>query len=192
MSIGQKILEFENALEQTVKTFNELFVECKIPSYIEKEDKKLLVLTSDEVEIGEIIGPDLVRKVYVNGVEVRHIFVPEFLMPLDIPEEVMNGAKNNRNIFMRKENTLMTNEDLENTVMSDEEMKLDPMEYVLLQYLRGCQSPYHTQIEMADKLNKSRRGLRNVIRRLEEKNIIETKNIVNHHRIYIKINEEWA
>jgi hypothetical protein len=175
MSIGQKINQFENAPEQTVSTFNDIFKDCQLLNFPQDA----------EVEIGEIIGPDLVRAIFVGGVKIKHTFVQEFIIPLDMPFDL-------RSVVMRKDNMLVTNEELENLEMTEEEMKLDPYEYIVLQYLRGCQSPYHTQLEMAKKLNKSARGLRTVLKRLESKKIIETKNIVNHQRIHIRITEDWA
>lgn len=180
MSIGLKIHKFEQSTEQTVETFNKIFPESK------------LNFSADaEVEIGEIVGPETRRVLLIDGKEIHHTFHSEVLMPLDLPEDLVSDQDYKR-VFLRKDNTVITNANLENVVMSEEEMKLEPVEYVILQYLRGSQSPYHTQLEMAQRLNKSARGLRDVIRRMESKKMITVKNIVNHHRFYITVNEEWA
>lgn len=165
MNIGNKIHKFEELPEQKLKQFNEVF-----------EFSPLEGRDEDEVEIGDVLGPATTRIVYVNGKPVKHCFLPVY------PFGEERG-------FVKE---LATNEQLENQIMSEEEMKLEPIEYVVLQYLRGCQSPYHTKLEIAGKLNKSAKNIGTVLRGLEEKNIVTTRSIPSMHKIEITLTEEWA
>ena len=63
--IGDLINKFENLQEQTVKTFNELFVNSPLVGYN----------LTDEVHIGEMMGANT-RLVSVNGNVVSHLITP--------------------------------------------------------------------------------------------------------------------
>jgi hypothetical protein len=163
MNLINKINKFEAQPMQTVEVFNKLFTNCPI----EGRDN------TAEVEIGEILGPVHVRQLYVNGVAVPHSF--------ESMGELSEETREN----------VTTNENLDNVVITPKELELDPVEYVVLQYLRGCQSPYHTQIEIASKVNKSVRGIRDVLKRMESKEIITMKPLTGLQRISISITENW-
>lgn len=163
MSIGKKINEFEAQPEQILSVFNQVFAQY-LPAPV-------IGLDNAEVEIGEIVGPANVRKLLINGEEV----VQEF-----------------RNVNQRNWDDIDSSEEGENTVISDKEIaQLEPIEYMTLQYLRGCQSQYHTQRKISENLNKSIRNMREVFKRLENKGVIEVKNIPSKHKMLVTINEEW-
>jgi hypothetical protein len=63
--IGDLINKFDNLEEQTVKTFNELFVNSQLVGYN----------LTDEVSIGEMMGANT-RLVSVNGNVVSHLISP--------------------------------------------------------------------------------------------------------------------
>lgn len=178
MGIGEKIKLFESLPEQTVQKFNEVF-----PESILNVNK---FNPTSEVEIDDIVGPENRRHLYIDEERIVHTFEIELPKILDENTSARNA------VLMRKDGTLETNASLENMVMEEKEMELEPIEYVVLQYLRGCQNPYHTQVEIAAKLRRSSKGIRNVLKKMEEKQIIATKSIVNQQRMLITINEEWA
>lgn len=182
MGIGVKISEFENSPEQDVKTFNKIFTDC--PLNVNNYSPRA------EVEIGPILGPEMRRELFVDGVKIEHTFREDFFLPLDLPT---NGAVK---VFQNKRGsatvTTITNQNLENLVIEEKEFDLEPIEYMMLQYLRGCQSEYHTQPEIAGKLKRSLRGIRNCLKSMEQKNIIKVNNIPAHHKLHISINEDWA
>jgi hypothetical protein len=166
MTIGTRINKFENSAKQTVEEFNKLFKENKLDGF-----------SNDmEVEIGDMIGPNE-RLVTVGGVEMKHDFNPGLG---ELGESFMNIGD------------ITTNRELENEVMTEKEMELEPLEYMILQYLRGARSQFHTQIEIAGKLNKSVRRVRDIMHSLEERKIIEVKNITNIQRLKITVAEAWA
>jgi len=165
MGIGTKIKKFEAMPEQNLKQFNEVFT-----------DSTLTGNENAEVKIGPIVGPSNVRMLLVGGEEVVHKFTVA--------------------VFLGREGRLIgepttTNAKLENEIMTEKEMGLEPVEYMMLQYLRGCQSSLHTQLEIADKLNKSVRGVRNTLKQMEEKEIITIVPLLNIHRLEINVNEVW-
>jgi hypothetical protein len=165
MKIGNKIHQFEALPEHKLKLFNQVFEF----SPLEGQD-------DDEVEIGDILGPATTRVVYVNGKPVKHSFEPVYPF-------------GDERMYVKE---LETNEELSNQIMSEEEMKLEPIQYMLLQYLRGCQRPFHTKLEIADKLNKSAKNIGTVLRGLEERNVLKTRSIPSMHKLEITLNEEWA
>ena len=63
--IGDLINKFDNLEEQTVKTFNELFVNSQLVGYN----------LTDEVSIGEMIEANT-RLISVNGNVVSHLIAP--------------------------------------------------------------------------------------------------------------------
>lgn len=188
MGIGNKIKEFEELPEQTLREFNRVFSGNELDF-------------NPSVEIGEIVGPANVRKVLVDGKEVKHAFNTTVslndLIPMDAPlgdwsrdKECREEAEEERKKF--HSNGITTNAELENMIMTEAEMKLEPVEYKLLQYFRGCQSPYHTQDEIGGRLGITTRSLRDVMKRMEQKGIITTEIvIVSVSRTYVVINDEW-
>lgn len=178
MSLGKKINEFEALPVQTLRQFNRVFEE----SCLEGRD-------CAEVEIGEIIGPANVRRLLVDGKEIVHTF-----NELDESTALLFGVEDRSMLVLRESGgaTISTNAENENLVMQEREMALEPLEYMILQYLRGCTSPYHTQNEIAEKLGKSSRTVRTVLRDMEEKGILESSAVKSFHRIKITLKEEWA
>lgn len=189
-----KINQFESLPKQTVFHFNKIFVGNEL------SEGNL----SDEVTIEDIAGPANVRFLTVGDKRIKHEFnitKNEEFSPIEESNEeprLKPQAKKARFKFVQSNGTsyltrkkLSDNETAENLVLEDREMQLDPIEYMVLQYLRGCVSVYHTQVGIASRLNKSDRGIRNVLNRMEEKNIIKVKSLPNHHRIEVKIAEEW-
>lgn len=166
LSLIERFDKLESLPRSTVTEFNKLFPERPI-DYI-----ALGFDLNDEVEIGRIIGPDFVRLLKVDGKEIEHAF---------------NTHKDER--VTREE--FETNEKLENLLLPEKELELDPFEYKLLQYFRGCQSIYHTNLEIAVKIRKSLRQVRTVIERMEQKKIIATEYIPKVAKTTITVNEEW-
>lgn len=166
LSLIERFDKLESLPRSTVTEFNKLFPERPI-DYI-----ALGFDLNDEVEIGRIIGPDFVRLLKVDGKEIEHAF---------------NTLSKDERVRAEFE----TNANLENLLLPEKELELDPFEYKLLQYFRGCQSIYHTQLEIAVKIRKSLRRVRAVIEKMEEKKIISTEYIPKVAKTTIIVNEEW-
>lgn len=161
-SLIQRINKFESLPRKTVQEFNKIFTEQKLDGFD----------LEDEVKIGEIFGPANVRTLRIDGDEVQYAF------------SVLNTED-------LRYTDYETNENLENLVLEEKELELDPFEYKLLQYFRGCQSTFHTQVEIAAKMKKSLRGLRSALARMEQKKIISTEFIAKVGKTTVTINEEW-
>lgn len=165
-SLIDLINKFENSLQQDVKTFNTVFPLCPL----------LIGIPSDEVEIGKILGPVNMRELKVGQKEISHLF------------NIVTTSKFTEGF---KYSEFATNDSSENLVLDEKELKLDPFEYKLLQYFRGCQSNLHTQQEIAARMFKSLKGVRSALTRMEKKNIIKSTNLVSIRKMSIAINEEW-
>lgn len=170
-----KLNLFENSANQTVAQFNKIFIGNELSTGN----------LEDEVVIGEIVGPEDVRILTVGNTKLEHSFT--------VTVQTMPGIER---VSLDKTGRLAvqvhtSNENLENLILEEKEMEMEPIEYVLLQYFRGSQSPYHTQVEIAARLRKSARGIRGVLKRMEEKQIIKQKNDPTVHKILVTVNEEW-
>lgn len=175
MTLIDKILAFENAPEQTVCEFNKIF----------HSDGLTFGNLEDEVAIGKPLGPVNVRALTVGGKEYAHSF--------SIPQTLSLPGGNDHIAFSEKGAlTVTTNDQLENSILEEKEMEMDSFEYKLLQYFRGSESPYHTQEGIALRLKVSARGVRNVLKRMEQGGIIKTQNVAKLHRMYITIQDEWV
>lgn len=64
-TIGDRLNEFENAQEQTVKTFNTIFFEVPLTNYND----------NDIVSIGEITSNATTRQILINNIAKEHCFV---------------------------------------------------------------------------------------------------------------------
>lgn len=64
-TIGDRISNFDNCFEQTVKTFNTLFEEVPLTGYKE----------NDIVTIGEITVNAVTRQILINNIAKEHCFV---------------------------------------------------------------------------------------------------------------------
>lgn len=189
-----RINKFEALPEQTVAEFNKIFYDNQITQG----------RLEAEVEIGEILGPANVRELIVDGVKTRHEFRIHTNAPalyeaflLDVQGARSQGypkddyVKTSAPKVRRNMQEQQSNANLENLVLEDKEMKLEPIEYMLLQYFRGCQSVFHTQPEIASKISKSVRTIRDTLKRMEEKQILQTNVIPEIHKMAITVNEEW-
>lgn len=173
MTLIDKIGAFENAPAQTLCEFNKIF----------HSDGITFGNLEDEVVIGKILGPVNVRSIFIGGKEYSHTF--------DITSSVHMPGESYVNFDEKGVTSVTTNENLKNDFLTEQEMEMNPFEYMLLQYFRGAQSPYHTQEEIAVKLRKSSRGIRNVLRRMEEGGIITTQIVPKLHRMHVTITEDW-
>ena len=176
-----KINAFENLPEQTVYHFNKLFPSSEITSGN----------LQDEVTIGIPTGPENVRSLLVNGGEVFHLF---HINSISDNEEIqLPLGRSNAVTYVRVARKVAeTNEGTENTILDEDEMKLEPLHYLLLQYFRGCASPYHTQPEIANKLSRSVRAIRDNMKAMDQLNIISIDKSSEHNRMKIAVNEDWA
>jgi biotin operon repressor len=166
MSLGKKINQFEALPEQTLKEFNAIFNK----SPIEGDG-------TSEVEIGEVLGPATVRRVTIGNRSIAHRF---------------NELDESAELILAKEGAFEeTNAESENEVMTKKEMELEPLQYMLLQYLRGCTSQFHTQIEIAEKLGKSNRTIREAMRDMEGMGIFTVTSVKAIHRLKVVLTEEW-
>jgi DNA-binding MarR family transcriptional regulator len=197
MSLGKKINQFESLTEQTLRTFNELFTDCPILEAVNADA---------EVEIGEVVGPDNVRRVLVDGKELIHSFklnsdyqsllpqcvqTGDFTEELEVRKEALTLQKQKLGLTAR-DAAIETNARLENLIITERELALEPSEYVLLQYLRGCQSPYHTQLEIAEKTRRAVRTVRKALKSLEKSKAIRIEMIASMHRMAVFVNEDWS
>jgi biotin operon repressor len=189
-----KINAFENGMDLTVKEFNKIFPECALT---------LNVKPSDEVEIGEICTPETSRLIYVNGKERRHDFKPmqdslENLEHFDVQDEFEAKWKEKKSSKPKMLDVLSktpTNSDGVNKVMSPLEMKLKPTIYMLLQYLKGCQNPYHQFEEIAKNLDMSRRTVSECFKAMKDDGMIKINKVAGTNgancRVYIEVSSQW-
>ncbi len=162
-----KINKFESLRTQNVFEFNKIFIGSEITQG----------RLEWEVVIGDILGPENVREVFVNAVSTRHVFVIQTGVPTLSSE--FNFLDKGKGDFRL------------NSVLEEKEMELEPVEYMMLQYFRGCQNTLHTQVEIALKLKKSSKGIRNSMKSMEKKNILKAEVIPQLHKIAVTINEDW-
>lgn len=177
-SIIDKINEFESGTEHTVEAFNLIFQDCPI----EWNNPKA------EVEVLGVVGPHNVRDIRVDGCRKRH----EFVLP------VSNGTTyhDNEELVPFEDNRKSlkdypTNENTENIVLSSKELSLCPHEYFILQYLRGCESPYHTYVEISKKLNLADKTVVKYAKQMAAKGILQVSPEIRGHRVFIKIDNAW-
>lgn len=182
-----KIKEFESGTE-TVESFNTIFNNCQIT------DQDL----DSVITIGTPVSPETVREVTINGITFRHDFKPvmQSIAPVEGDIKFWNEyvPHNKRGVLFTKDNnpSVKIVYNTENIVMTEKEMGLEPIHYFILQYLRGCENPYHTQQEIANKLNLVVRTIRDQLHKMVELNIITTsKDISNKTKTKILIKEEW-
>jgi len=169
-TIIDKINKFENLPRQTVAEFNLIFTE----QALEASSEAL-------VEIGAILGPVNRRELRVGGISLPY----DFHIPTEDPYSP------NRLGYVKKGTDDDTNANLENTMLEERELEMDPFEYFLLQYFRGSLSNIHTQSEIAARIKKSAKGVGNVIRRMEENGIIEVVPTKLQSKIEVIVKEEW-
>lgn len=63
-TIGDRLSEFDNSLEQDVQTFNKLFNDCPLTGYNE----------TDTVTIGDITANAVTRLILINNIAKEHCF----------------------------------------------------------------------------------------------------------------------
>jgi biotin operon repressor len=180
-SFIDRIEEFESGELQTVSKFNSLFVDAPL----------VWNNQNAEVEVLGIVGPANVREILVDGCRKRH----EFPLPLDESryhdEEAYDPSLIDENDTKKYLKNYPTNEGKENFVLTNDEMKLDPFEYFIMQYLRGCDSPYHTTTEIAKKLNMSTKTVHRHTKNMQEKGMIVITSEIRFQRIHIKVTDAW-
>lgn len=188
-----KINDFENG-EETVEKFNAIFLDNKLDGF--KPD--------EVVTIGEPCSPETVRLVTVGNEKIRHDF--KFVVG-EVPFTEGDVRENTGEWAARKAAGLPFWRDKngnyaepktiyikgENTIMTDKEMKLKPIQYFLLQYLRGCENSFRSQTEIAEDLNIVVKTVRAQLQQLQELDVISiTKpGIHNQSRLKIVVKEDW-
>jgi hypothetical protein len=180
-----KINYFENG-EETVEVFNNIFPECRLEGYYNFAN----------VVIGEPCSPETSRQVYINvegnEITIRHNFKPKMELVAPTSEDVKFRNEHFVPKVERQEASTKIFYNEVNTVMSEKEMRLRPVHYYILQYLRGCENTYQTRTEIAEKLNICIRSVRNNLNEMEEEGIIKFHDIRTHQpKTVIMINEEW-
>lgn len=174
-SFGKKIQKFENSEDQSVRGFNEMFSEAPL---------KGLSLKC-EVEIGDVLGPDTRRVVYVDGVPVTHDFMREEGGVDDVTTDDTAGPKG----YVRKLDTLVTNKNTDNFFITDKEVDLGPIKYFIMQYLRGSENPYHNVNELVTRLKLSKQTVNKHLNELTTLGVISVTPEVKS-RTRIVVNEE--
>ncbi len=175
-SFGKKIQQFENSQDQSIRGFNELFIDAPLKGFSLK----------CEVEIGDILGPDTRRVVYVDGVPVTHDFRREEGGFDEVTTE-NTGPKG----YVRKLDGLRTNKNTENFLITDKEVNLGPIKYFILQYLRGSENPYHNVNELIARLKLSKQTINKHLKELSNLGVISVTPEVKS-RTKIVVTEEGA
>lgn len=187
---------FESLADETVQSFNSIFVHCPIVG------ENL----SDIVTIGGPCSPETVRFITVGEKVLRHDFKPH-VDESDFPESAGNHGiltgewkarkeaglpfwkDKNGNYVEERHNFKPRFNTGDNFVMTRQEMELEPVHYFILQYLRGCEHDYHTQTEIGEKLNISVRSIRDNLHKMQELGIIKQE--VSKQKTKITIDEKW-
>lgn len=165
----EKIRLFDNSLDNSVSGFNKIFPETPI----RWRNKQAVV------EVLDVCGPQYRRNVTVDGKEITH----DFYIVLGI-DKITPGKRIYRSEFPSNRLT-------RNTVMNKAELSLSPNHYYFLQYLRGCQNPYHTYHEIAANSSVGYNTVKKALLEMEEKGVIFITPAGKHHRFEVMISEEW-